>query len=180
MKMNTAPTPGTSPTNVPPGWGTDELSKFWDAARSNQFGTFVKKGQSTSAWSRSTAPLPKSANGGQIRRANLRPCFFFDAIQPTGQRRDTRQRGRLLNPTSWTVQCWKPRLTPCTYFESPLSVWCGLTDIKARRAEKRHVAPSHTVRFMRPSPPPINMRVSGSRCCTSARSISAGTRTSDR
>jgi hypothetical protein len=43
MKMNTAPTPGTSPTNVPPGWGTDELSKFWDAARSNQFGTFVKK-----------------------------------------------------------------------------------------------------------------------------------------
>jgi hypothetical protein len=28
---------------VPPGWGSDELSKFWDAARQNQFGTFAKK-----------------------------------------------------------------------------------------------------------------------------------------
>jgi hypothetical protein len=27
----------------PPGWGDDELTKFWDAARSNQFGTFVRK-----------------------------------------------------------------------------------------------------------------------------------------
>jgi hypothetical protein len=43
MKINAAPTPGTPLTNVPPGWGTDELSKFWDAARSNQFGTFVRK-----------------------------------------------------------------------------------------------------------------------------------------
>ena len=43
MKMNTAPTPETLPTSVPPGWDTDELSKFWDAARSNQFGTFVRK-----------------------------------------------------------------------------------------------------------------------------------------
>lgn len=32
------------PSNTAPlGWGTDELSKFWDAARSNQFGTFVQK-----------------------------------------------------------------------------------------------------------------------------------------
>ena len=29
--------------NLPTGWGTDELSKFWDAARSNQFATFVNK-----------------------------------------------------------------------------------------------------------------------------------------
>jgi hypothetical protein len=29
--------------DVPPGWGTDELSKFWDEARSNQFATFMKK-----------------------------------------------------------------------------------------------------------------------------------------
>jgi hypothetical protein len=38
--------PGVRPplgSNVPPGWGSDELSKFWDAARANQFGTFVKK-----------------------------------------------------------------------------------------------------------------------------------------
>jgi hypothetical protein len=34
-----APPPGA----VPPGWGTDHLTKFWDAARQNQFGTFVQK-----------------------------------------------------------------------------------------------------------------------------------------
>jgi hypothetical protein len=32
-----------SPNSPPPGWGQDDLSKFWDAARSNQFATFVKK-----------------------------------------------------------------------------------------------------------------------------------------
>jgi hypothetical protein len=37
--MNTAPAAGTPPA----GWGTDELSKFWDSARSNQFGTFARK-----------------------------------------------------------------------------------------------------------------------------------------
>lgn len=31
------------PGAVPPGWGDDELTKFWDAARQNQFGTFVRK-----------------------------------------------------------------------------------------------------------------------------------------
>jgi metal-dependent amidase/aminoacylase/carboxypeptidase family protein len=29
--------------NPPPGWGTDELSKFWNAARANQFAVFVNK-----------------------------------------------------------------------------------------------------------------------------------------
>jgi hypothetical protein len=44
MKTNVAATQRTPPTaGVPPSWGTDELSKFWDAARSNQFGTFVNK-----------------------------------------------------------------------------------------------------------------------------------------
>jgi hypothetical protein len=44
MKTNVAATQRTPPTaGVPPSWGTDELSKFWDAARSNQFGTFVKQ-----------------------------------------------------------------------------------------------------------------------------------------
>jgi hypothetical protein len=42
MKTNTTPTPNMQ-ARVPPGSGTDELSKFWDAARSNQFGTFVRK-----------------------------------------------------------------------------------------------------------------------------------------
>jgi hypothetical protein len=33
-----------SPPNAPPpGWGADDLTKFWDAARCNQFGTFVNK-----------------------------------------------------------------------------------------------------------------------------------------
>jgi hypothetical protein len=33
-----------SPPNAPPsGWGDDDLTKFWDAARCNQFGTFVNK-----------------------------------------------------------------------------------------------------------------------------------------
>jgi hypothetical protein len=31
------------PTPKPPGWGDDELTKFWDATRHNQFGTFVNK-----------------------------------------------------------------------------------------------------------------------------------------
>jgi hypothetical protein len=45
--MNTTPvdTERTPPNNncVPPGWGVDDLSKFWETARSNQFGTFVNK-----------------------------------------------------------------------------------------------------------------------------------------
>jgi hypothetical protein len=44
--MNTTPvdTERAPPINtVPPGWGIDDLSKFWEAARSNQFGTFVNK-----------------------------------------------------------------------------------------------------------------------------------------
>jgi hypothetical protein len=33
-----------SPPNVSPsGWGDDDLTRFWDAARCNQFGTFVNK-----------------------------------------------------------------------------------------------------------------------------------------
>ena len=28
---------------APPGWGNDDLTKFWDAARQNQFGTFARK-----------------------------------------------------------------------------------------------------------------------------------------
>jgi hypothetical protein len=43
VKINVAATSRTPAGVVPPGWGSDELSKFWDAARSNQFGTFVKK-----------------------------------------------------------------------------------------------------------------------------------------
>ena len=31
------------PNAPPPGWGQDGLTKFWDAARCNQFGTFVQK-----------------------------------------------------------------------------------------------------------------------------------------
>jgi hypothetical protein len=31
------------PNAPPPGWGDDDLTKFWDAARCNQFGTFVNK-----------------------------------------------------------------------------------------------------------------------------------------
>jgi hypothetical protein len=39
-----AATPHRPPVGVvPQGWGPDGLSKFWDAARSNQFGTFVNK-----------------------------------------------------------------------------------------------------------------------------------------
>jgi hypothetical protein len=41
--MAQAEPPNTSRVAPPPGWGTDELSKFWDHARSNQFGTFVRK-----------------------------------------------------------------------------------------------------------------------------------------
>jgi hypothetical protein len=33
----------TRDMRAPPGWGSDSLSAFWEAARSNQFGTFVKK-----------------------------------------------------------------------------------------------------------------------------------------
>jgi hypothetical protein len=44
MKINVAASSRTPPAGiVPPGWGSDGLSKFWDAARSNQFGTFVNK-----------------------------------------------------------------------------------------------------------------------------------------
>lgn len=39
LAATNAPPPGA----VPPGWGNDELTKFWDAARRNQFGTFVNK-----------------------------------------------------------------------------------------------------------------------------------------
>jgi hypothetical protein len=35
--------PANTSTNPPPGWGTDELTKFLDAARSNQWGTFWNK-----------------------------------------------------------------------------------------------------------------------------------------
>lgn len=35
--------PQSKKYDVPPGWGHDELSKFWDAARHNQLGTFVQK-----------------------------------------------------------------------------------------------------------------------------------------
>lgn len=37
------PAPANTSTNPPPGWGTDELTKFLDAARSNQWGTFWNK-----------------------------------------------------------------------------------------------------------------------------------------
>jgi hypothetical protein len=43
MQASTTPLPAPPPGAVPPGWGSDELSKFWDAARQNQFGTFVQK-----------------------------------------------------------------------------------------------------------------------------------------
>jgi hypothetical protein len=43
MQASTTPLRAPPPGAVPPGWGTDELSKFWDAARQNQFGTFVQK-----------------------------------------------------------------------------------------------------------------------------------------
>jgi hypothetical protein len=35
--------PQSKKYDVPPGWGHDELSKFWDAVRHNQLGTFVQK-----------------------------------------------------------------------------------------------------------------------------------------
>jgi hypothetical protein len=38
--------------DVPPGWGHDELSKFWDAARQNQIATFVRKGPAYSKLAR--------------------------------------------------------------------------------------------------------------------------------
>jgi hypothetical protein len=38
--------------DVPPGWGHDELSKFWDAARNNQIATFVRKGPAYSKLAR--------------------------------------------------------------------------------------------------------------------------------
>ena len=38
--------------DVPPGWGHDELSKFWDAARRNQIATFVRKGAAYSKLAR--------------------------------------------------------------------------------------------------------------------------------
>lgn len=37
------PSPAPANTNPPPGWGTDELTKFLDAARSNQWATFWNK-----------------------------------------------------------------------------------------------------------------------------------------
>jgi hypothetical protein len=43
MQASTNPSRMPPPGAVPPGWGTDELSKFWDAARQNQFGTFAQK-----------------------------------------------------------------------------------------------------------------------------------------
>ena len=42
-KRHTAEMLRAPPNEPPPGWGTDELSRFWDAARCNQFGTFVNK-----------------------------------------------------------------------------------------------------------------------------------------
>jgi hypothetical protein len=42
MQPNKKPL-STPPAGVPPGWGTDELSRFWDAGRQNQFGTFAQK-----------------------------------------------------------------------------------------------------------------------------------------
>jgi hypothetical protein len=38
--------------DVPPGWGRDELSNFWDAARHNQLATFVQKASAYSILSR--------------------------------------------------------------------------------------------------------------------------------
>ena len=44
MQTATKAAPQPAPKGAtPPGWGTDELSKFWDAARQNQFGTFANK-----------------------------------------------------------------------------------------------------------------------------------------
>jgi hypothetical protein len=43
MQMDNTALRTPPPGAVPPGWGTDELAKFWNAARQNQFGTFVQK-----------------------------------------------------------------------------------------------------------------------------------------
>jgi hypothetical protein len=41
--------------HISPGWGSDELSKLWDAARSSRSATLVRNSRYMSAWSRSTA-----------------------------------------------------------------------------------------------------------------------------
>jgi len=40
--MTGGPIPLKMPS-IPPGWGQDGLSSFWEAGRNNQFGTFVRK-----------------------------------------------------------------------------------------------------------------------------------------
>jgi hypothetical protein len=43
MQSSTTAIRTAPPGAVPQGWGSDELTKFWDAARQNQFGTFARK-----------------------------------------------------------------------------------------------------------------------------------------